>query len=156
MAKPKDQIRQWELAALAHLNHAAEVIALSFRRRLHRGATVEAGRYTLTPETFPDDLKQALRDIPSPGLTAGGLDIDWDDPAKAEPKAKGGRWTVWGTRDQDRRGFALRSEAERFAQRQADALRKAVQLIDTTNEGTTGAVKLGSFMPRLGARWRAG
>jgi hypothetical protein len=90
MAKQRDQIRQWEIASLAHLGGTAEVIALSFRRRLALGASVEGGKYTLVPEPDQHDLKRALRDVPSPGYSVGGFDIDWANPAKT-PKAKGGR-----------------------------------------------------------------
>lgn len=54
-------------------------------------------------------------------------------------------WAIWGLRDLDRAGFTSRPEAERFAQKQADALKRAVSLIETRADVS---VKLGTFEPR--------
>lgn len=43
----KDEIKQWEVATLFHLNTALDVQALSLRRRIAAGATIEAGEYTV-------------------------------------------------------------------------------------------------------------
>jgi hypothetical protein len=82
------QIRQFEIAALAHLGDAATVIALGFRSRLARGASIEKGAYALLPEPDQHDLVRALRCVPSPGYSVGGFDIEWPDPAKAEPNPR--------------------------------------------------------------------
>ena len=46
---PKDEILQDEIAALYHLEASKDIVALSFRRRIAAGASIEQGEYVLEP-----------------------------------------------------------------------------------------------------------
>jgi hypothetical protein len=79
---PKDEIRQWEIAALYHLGAAIDVIALGFKRRLEAGASIQRGTYSLEPDT--DSLKE-LAELAAEGTMGGtctGFDVGWNDPTK--------------------------------------------------------------------------
>jgi hypothetical protein len=56
-------------------------------------------------------------------------------------------WATWGFREADRRGFTTKPAAERFAQRQAKALQRPVNLFDTTKEPPT---KIGNYPASTG------
>src|ERR1035438_5742917 len=75
MAAQEDQIRQWEIAALYHLEVAKDVIALGFKRRLEAGATVQPGPYVLEPDTDAmQDLEEEQREYSGGGFNCVGFD----------------------------------------------------------------------------------
>lgn len=105
---PTDQIRQWEIAALYHLEVAKDAMALGFKRRLENGATVQPGRFTLEQHTDTmEDLEDSQREYSGgrfncvgfdgvsydPTGTARDTSLDWLLPERTSKKAakQGGR-----------------------------------------------------------------
>ena len=84
---PMDEIRQWEISALYHLEVAKDAMALGFKRRLEAGASVEPGPYTLDPDTDTmEDLEDHQREYSGGEFNCVGFNgVGWDDPTKAAP-----------------------------------------------------------------------
>jgi hypothetical protein len=84
---PTDEIRQWEIAALYQLEAAKDALALSFKRRLGAGATVQPGPYFLTPDDSDiEDLEDEQREYSGGEFNCIGFGgVGWNDPA--EPAA---------------------------------------------------------------------
>ncbi|MBZ5620049.1 MAG: hypothetical protein LAQ69_15190 [Acidobacteriia bacterium] len=85
---PKDEIKQWELAALYHLNTAQNALALSFARRTEAGATMEVGEYVLDlPLSDTEEVIEIAEECA--GMTSHdvsiGLSIEWN-PREVEPE----------------------------------------------------------------------
>ena len=90
-----DEIRQWEISALYHLEVAQDAMALGFKRRLEAGATVQPGPYFLEPDTDTmEDLEDHQREYGAGQFNCVGFNgVGWDDPTKAAENStkRGGR-----------------------------------------------------------------
>jgi len=76
-ATSKDEIKQWEIASLFHLNTTMEVLALSLRRRIASGATIEAGDYALEAGEFTDPTDSVE---PTDFNVTGFDNVGWHPP----------------------------------------------------------------------------
>jgi hypothetical protein len=87
---PNDQIRQWEIAALLHLEAAEVVIMLDFKKRLEAGATVQRGAYFLDPDsTTVSDLRADMKEGGCGGMGGHGFyEIGVREPAVSNRKRK--------------------------------------------------------------------
>ncbi len=84
---PKDEIRQWEIAALYHQEAVVDTLALSFKRRLSAGASIQPGPYFLEPDNETvEEIEERLPDGPG-GFNCNGFnDVGWNDPDEIETK----------------------------------------------------------------------
>ena len=84
---PMDEIRQWEISALYHLEVAKDAMALGFKRRLEAGASVQPGPYTLNPDTDTlEDLEDHQREYSGGEFNCVGFNgVGWDEPTRAAP-----------------------------------------------------------------------
>jgi len=70
---PKNQIRQWEVAAFYHAENILNHFALDFVRRLDAGATIEAGEYSLERDHEFSINDSEFRDVEKTGGTGFGF-----------------------------------------------------------------------------------
>jgi hypothetical protein len=88
---PGDVLRQWEIAALYHLEAAKDAIALGFKRRLEAGATIQEGPYRLEQNTETmEDLEETALEGGSGGNCTGFADVSYREP-KSLPLDNSGR-----------------------------------------------------------------
>jgi hypothetical protein len=89
---PGDVLRQWEIAALYHLEAAKDAIALGFKRRLEAGATIQEGPYRLEPDadTMEDLEETALEGGGGGGNCTGFAGVSYHEP-KSLPLDNSGR-----------------------------------------------------------------
>jgi hypothetical protein len=83
---PRDEITQWEIEALYGLETAGNALALSFRRRLAAGATVESGEYSIKAEQYAT-LEDAEQEAGPANFNMLGMQVDrqeTDNAATAE------------------------------------------------------------------------
>ena len=86
---PMDQITQVEIACLLFTEKTKDTLAISFKRRIENGASIEPGPYFLKPD---GDSLEDLLDAYDPHICnefncIGFSAVGWTDPAKAEPAA---------------------------------------------------------------------
>jgi hypothetical protein len=82
----QDVIRQWEIAALYHLELAKETVAIGFKRRLEAGATIESGSYILDPDpTNMDDLADKVRNPAVEFNCTGFYAVDFKPVKRGRP-----------------------------------------------------------------------
>lgn len=90
---PTDQIRQWEISALWHLEAAKDALALAFKRRLEAGATIQPGPYTLDPDGDTlEDVEDYQAEYRGGSFNCVGFnEVGWNDPTKTKKARKAGR-----------------------------------------------------------------
>ena len=90
---PTDQIRQWEISALWHLESAKDALALAFKRRLEAGATIQPGPYTLDPDgDTMEDLEDYQAEYRGGSFNSVGFtEVGLNDPTKTKKARKAGR-----------------------------------------------------------------
>jgi hypothetical protein len=84
---PKDEIQQWEISCLYHLESTKDLLLLAFKRRIEAGATIEAGPYALEPDpTTAEEMEKHMgpHDFNAPGFHG----VSFNDPADAEEEAQ--------------------------------------------------------------------